>query len=107
MNPVAWAVQLPDGRIDRELVGTQHEVECWCGTDEGRAAGRRPAALFLSAPAEPDTPARWYVLGVHGDATVCTCQAGAARMALEYDRMFPRHGPHRAVRMAVVAEDAA
>lgn len=50
MTPAAWAVQLPDGRIDHELVGTQREVEWWCSTDEGRAAGRRPAALFLSNP---------------------------------------------------------
>jgi hypothetical protein len=55
MTPIAWAVQLPDGRIDHELVGTQREVAWWCGTDEGRAAGRRPTALFLS-PAGPGAP---------------------------------------------------
>lgn len=107
MTPVAWAVQLPDGRIDHELVGTQREVDWWCGTDEGRAAGRRPAPLFLSTPAKSGTPARWYVLGVHGDATVCVDQAEAQQIAEDHDRLFPRHGPHRAVRMAVVAEDAA
>lgn len=54
MTPIAWAVQLPDGRIDCELVGTQREVEWWCSTDEGRAAGRHPAALFLSAAVPAD-----------------------------------------------------
>jgi hypothetical protein len=37
---------MPDGRIDHELVGTQREVEWWCGTDEGRAAGRRQVSLY-------------------------------------------------------------
>ena len=53
MTPAAWAVQYPDGRIDHELVGTQREVEWWCSTDEGRAAGRRSVALFL-APADAE-----------------------------------------------------
>ena len=46
MTPALWAVQLPDGRIDHELVGTQRDVEWWCSTDDGRAAGRRPVALY-------------------------------------------------------------
>ena len=54
MTPVAWAVQMPDGRIDHELVGTQREVEWWCGTDEGRAAGRQPVALFLAPALAPN-----------------------------------------------------
>ncbi len=144
MTPAAWAVQLTDGRIDYELVGPQRQVEWWCSSDEGRAAGRRPVPLFIHAPAqpavtlEPDILAeytrddgrrqhvhvaadlyrgdvvtvmedprmsgRWYVLGVHGDATVCVDQAEAIRIAAEHDRLFPGHRPHRAVRMAVVEQ---
>lgn len=48
MTPVAWAVKYPDGRIDCELVGTQREVEWWCSTDEGRAAGRQATALYTA-----------------------------------------------------------
>jgi len=102
MTPVAWAVQMPDGRIDHELVGTQREVEWWCSSDEGRAAGRRPAALFLSAPEQ----SRWYVLGVHWDATVCVDRAEAELIAADHDRLFPRSGPHRVVRMAVVEDES-
>ena len=105
MTPVAWAVQMPDGRIDHELVGTQREVEWWCGTDEGRAAGRRPVALAISAPEQSRW--RWYVLGAHWDATVCVDRTEAELIAADHDRLFPRSGPHRVVRMAVVAEDAA
>lgn len=53
MNPIAWAVQYPDGSIDYELVGTQRAVEWWCSTDEGRAAGRRPVRLFIDPIEQP------------------------------------------------------
>lgn len=56
MTPVAWAVQTPDGRIDHELVGTRSEVEWWCSTDEGRAAGRRPVALYMREVAQMVEP---------------------------------------------------
>jgi hypothetical protein len=56
MTPIAWAVQLPDGRIDHELVGTQREVEWWCSTDEGRVAGRRSVALYLREVAQTVEP---------------------------------------------------
>ena len=47
---------------------------------------------------------RWYVLGVHGDATVCVDLAEARRIAAQHDWLFPGHRPHRAVRMAVVEQ---
>jgi len=47
MTPSLWAVQTPDGRIDHELVGPRREVDWWCSTDEGRAAGRRPVTLHV------------------------------------------------------------
>jgi hypothetical protein len=53
MEPVAWAVQYPDGKIDYELVGTKTEVEWWCASDEGRAAGRHPVKLFLEEIKQP------------------------------------------------------
>ena len=50
MTPIAWAVQLPDGRIDHELVGTRLMVEWWCSTDEGRASGRRRQVPLYAMP---------------------------------------------------------
>jgi hypothetical protein len=144
MTPALWAVMTPDGRIDHELVGTQHEVEWWCSTDEGRAAGRRPVALFTAAPEqpavtlEPDILAqytrddgerqwvdigtwlypgavlmydqdprnsgRWYALDAMGVATLCADEADARRVRDEHEAIYPGRRPHRAVRMAVVAE---
>lgn len=50
-------------------------------------------------------PTRWYVVCRDGLATLCKDEADAAKCALDYDWMYPRHAPHRAAAMGDVAAE--
>ncbi len=48
---------------------------------------------------------RWYVLAATGTALLCVDEEDARHEAAECDRMFPTHGPHRAVQLVPAAPD--
>ena len=81
----AWLGAIPAGESDAEFL----------------------AALTVQHGAVEQQAGRWYSVNSIGMATLCRCELDARREAERSDAMYPRHRPHRAVRLVEVVQASA